>query len=150
MWVAAKFDCPKRQAVPRRHRTPISISEFHSTFHGQDSLSFYKLTRDDSWWLLSKHLKREVQDDSQRSHLYLTMRARARQGGSGQKQGSRVKDCAMCENAPVYMLVRFRPTVERATAVINGPRPPPLPKRYICLLSSGNLRSGPKLLVPAE
>ena len=36
MWVAAKFDCPKRQAVPRRHRTPISISEFHSTFHGQD------------------------------------------------------------------------------------------------------------------
>ena len=38
MWVAAKFDCPKRQvAVPRRHRTPISIFEFHSTFHGQDS-----------------------------------------------------------------------------------------------------------------
>ena len=29
----------------------------------------------------------------------------------------------------------FLPTVERATAVINGPQPPPLPKRYICLLS---------------
>ena len=55
------------------------------------------------------------------------------QVGIGQKQGSRVKDCAMCENAPVYMLVRFRPTVERATAVINGPQQPPLPKRYICL-----------------
>ena len=43
MWVAAKFDCPKRQAVPRRHRTPISISEFHSTFHGQDFLLSFKL-----------------------------------------------------------------------------------------------------------
>ena len=57
------------------------------------------------------------------------------QVGIGQKQGSRVKDCAACENAPVYMLVRFCPTVERATAVINGLQPPPLPKRYICLLS---------------
>ena len=55
-----------------------------------------------------------------------------RQGGqSGQKQGSRVKDSAACENAPVYkyMLVRFCPTIERATAaLINGLQPPPLPK----------------------
>ena len=37
------------------------------------------------------------------------------QVGIGQKQGSRVKDCAACENAPVYMLVRFCPTVEHCT-----------------------------------
>ena len=28
MWVAAKFDCPKWQAVPRRHRIAISNSIF--------------------------------------------------------------------------------------------------------------------------
>ena len=47
MWVAAKFDCPKRQlAVPRRHRTPISIFEFHSTFHGHSPFNIALQVKD--------------------------------------------------------------------------------------------------------